>query len=223
MPYLGNIYYDEKGTGRPIVLLHGNGEAHTLFTLLFEALAEDYHVIAPDSPGHGLSAPTLNYSYEPMAREIASFLKAKLEEPCLIVGFSDGGILSFYLARFIPDLIAGIMPLGANIFPEGLTEEGLREIRENYALTGDPLLRLLLEEPKLTPEDLAKIRIPALVVAGEHDLIAEPHTRLIARSLPNAELLILEGETHASYVAHTDRLAPLIRAFAGRLNREPHA
>lgn len=55
------------------------------------------------------------------------------------------------------------------------------------------LLSLMLYEPWLRPELLHRLKMPVLVVAGKNDMIRERHTRLIARSLSNASLRILEG------------------------------
>ena len=43
-------------------------------------------------------------------------------------------------------------------------------------------------------EELAAIRVPTLVVAGTRDMIRQKHTRLIAASIPSAQLVILDGD-----------------------------
>ena len=58
----------------------------------------------------------------------------------------------------------------------------------------------------VTPENVA-------VSLGEKDLIDENQTRRIARSIPGAKLLILPGETHGSYVVHSDKLYPAMANF----------
>ncbi len=59
---------------------------------------------------------------------------------------------------------------------------------------------MVYTEPSLSPTDIHAITIPVLLTAGEHDLITETHTRMIAEHLTNAELLILSDETHGSYI-----------------------
>ena len=63
------------------------------------------------------------------------------------------------------------------------------EARKNAELLG-----LMVNDPKLRPEELAQIQSPTLVVAGDKDMIQERHTRLIARSIPGAELAFLPGD-----------------------------
>ncbi|HLP26602.1 MAG TPA: alpha/beta hydrolase, partial [Acidobacteriota bacterium] len=50
----------------------------------------------------------------------------------------------------------------------------------------------------ITPADLRRITCPALVLAGEHDMIPEPSTRAIAAGLPHARLHIFPGATHGA-------------------------
>ena len=55
------------------------------------------------------------------------------------------------------------------------------------------LLGLMVNEPHFAPQDLRRLELPVLVIAGDRDMIRERHTRLIADSLPNARLAILKG------------------------------
>ena len=52
----------------------------------------------------------------------------------------------------------------------------------------------------VSTDSLSNIRIPVLVLAGSDDIIKLSHTKLIAKKLPNAQLRILSGEDHGSYI-----------------------
>jgi pimeloyl-ACP methyl ester carboxylesterase len=56
------------------------------------------------------------------------------------------------------------------------------------------MLGLMVNEPHIEPSELASLTMPVLVVVGNKDMIKESHTRLIYKSLPNAQLTILEGD-----------------------------
>ena len=56
------------------------------------------------------------------------------------------------------------------------------------------MLGLMVNEPHIDPTELSRLTMPVLVVAGTKDMIKEPHTRLIYKSLPNAQLNIIEGD-----------------------------
>ena len=56
------------------------------------------------------------------------------------------------------------------------------------------LLGLMVKEPHISPGELTRLSCPTLVIAGERDLIRESHTRLMAASIPDAQLVILPGD-----------------------------
>ena len=47
-----DIYYEEQGSGYPIVLTHGLGDSASLWTSLAEALADKYRLVSWDMRGH---------------------------------------------------------------------------------------------------------------------------------------------------------------------------
>jgi len=77
----------------------------------------------------------------------------------------------------------------------------------------------MLSEPHITQEDLNKITIPVLVLAGQRDMIYLEDTRLIAENIANSTLTILEKETHSSYVYNNDKLLSAIKEFIGFIPR----
>ncbi|EPC97799.1 alpha/beta hydrolase, partial [Lacticaseibacillus paracasei subsp. paracasei Lpp227] len=92
------LYYQRCGSGPVIVLLHGNGEDHTIFANLIEQLAPLYTVIAMDSRDHGQSSRTGRLSYDAMTADLAALITGlELEQPILL-GFSDGAIVALQLA-----------------------------------------------------------------------------------------------------------------------------
>ena len=114
------LYYEKTGQGRPVILLHGNGETHEIFDKLVPELSKDYTVYAIDSRGHGKSTKVKTLDYDIMAEDIAEFIRIlKLEKP-MLYGFSDGGILGLILAYRYPDLLSKLIISGANLHPDGL-------------------------------------------------------------------------------------------------------
>ena len=71
----------------------------------------------------------------------------------------------------------------------------------------------MLREPSISDETLRAIRARTLVLAGSGDLILPEETRHIAAAIPGAQLRILEGEDHGSYIVHSTKIAELIRDF----------
>ena len=62
------------------------------------------------------------------------------------------------------------------------------QARENAEMLG-----LMVNEPDIAVDDLAKIQAVTLVIAGTKDMVKEEHTRLIAKNISNAKLQFIKG------------------------------
>ncbi|MNX94428.1 haloalkane dehalogenase [compost metagenome] len=124
-----------------------------------------------------------------------------------LVGWSDGGNTGLLLASKYPDYVKKLVTMGANLNPsdKALDKKILKQVAKDLKKMkaqkdADPvvirLMEMLLKEPNISTESLGTITAQTLVMAGEHDLILEEHTRLIAASIPGAQLLLLKGQTH---------------------------
>ena len=206
------IWVEICGEGRPLILLHGNGEDHTIFDKAAEVLKQEYTCVLPDTRGHGKSDPCAVLHYADMADDVVKMMEIlDLRDVCLY-GFSDGGIVGL-LASMRTDRITDLVVSGANLTPKGV-KLFLRIIMwVMYKLKKDPKIRLMLEEPQITSEDLSMIRARTLVLAGSKDLVRETETRQIAEGIPGAELRILNGEGHGSYIVHSEKIAQILRQF----------
>ena len=105
-----------------------------------------------------------------------------------------------------PERVEKLVLNGANLFPRGVKpkyqwpiEIGYRIARlfskkSEKAKQNTEMLGLMVNEPHIEPSELARLTMPVLVVAGTKDMIKESHTKLIYKSLPNAQLNIIEGD-----------------------------
>ena len=206
------LYYEVKGAGTPLIMVHGNSEDHSIFDTAVEELSQTHTVYTPDSRCHGLSDDPDEVSYDLMAADLIGFIKElQLEQP-VFYGFSDGGILGLLIAMQEPRLLGKLIVSGANLNPTGL-QPADREIIRKIAARGNKLFKMMETEPNISPADLSKITVPTVVLAGEQDLILPEHTELIARSIPGAVLEIIPGEDHGSYIVHSDKLAPILKKY----------
>ena len=212
------LRYAAAGVGRPVVLLHGNGESHDLFeTQIGQLTAAGYRVYAPDSRGHGASQPVTEYHYGDMAEDIFQFIRAlELESPVLY-GHSDGGIIGLLLALSHPGALRALAISGTNLSPAGLIPDFLRECREISDRAPDPLITLMLTEPHIDPDQLSQITIPVLVTVGEHDVILSKETETIVSHLPNAHLVTVAGADHGSYIQGSEIMGGLLLDFLKKL------
>lgn len=201
-----NLFYEKNGNGKPIILLHGNGETHHIFDRMSKVLQTKFTVYAIDTRGHGQSSSVDEYHYDDMMEDIVCLLhELKIKEP-ILYGFSDGGIVGLLIAIKYPNLLSKLIISGANTFPKGLKRSGYTLMKVNHFFTKDKKLKLMLDEPNITNEMLNKICIPVFVTAGSKDVIDMKHTLNIEKQIPNAKLEIFENETHDSYVTKNDKL-----------------
>lgn len=214
------LHYTEHGSGEPLVLLHGNGEDSSYFEHQIAFFQDRYRVIAVDTRGHGKSPRgTAPLTLNQFADDLSAFMDELDIASAHILGFSDGANVAMLFALAHPTRVKSLVLNGGNLFPEGLTEQTRREIDEEYeqaVATNDEdqleLLRLMIDEPHIDPVQLSGLNMPTLVVAGTDDMIEEAHTRLIAESIPNAQLTLIEG-THFIAFENPDAFNRVVSEF----------
>jgi valacyclovir hydrolase len=117
------IYFEEYGSGEPVLLLPGFAGSIEDLSALREALATRYRVITADLPGSGRSEPQpraypATYYADDARSFIALLERLKLEEAHLI-GFSDGGEVALLMAAFSPTRARSVITWGAaGVIPE---------------------------------------------------------------------------------------------------------
>ena len=200
-------YYIEKGQGEPLILLHGNGENCDYFAGQMDAFARHFHVYALDTRGHGKTprgeAP---FTIRQFAEDLLGFMDALGISKAHILGFSDGGNTAMIFAMKHPERVDRLILNGANLDAKGVKrsvqlpiELGYRFARlfagkSDEARQHAELLGLMVNDPNVRPEELGRIQARTLVIAGTRDMIKEAHTRLIASRIPDARLVIIEGD-----------------------------
>lgn len=208
------LYYEKYGSGRPLIMLHGNGEDHTIFYESMVLLRKHFTVYTVDSRNHGYSGRSEELHYADMAQDMIMFMEELDLRDVVFYGFSDGGIIGL-LAAMKTDRIGMLIASGANMTPEGVRLPLQLLVKGMYMVTKDPKVYLMMAEPDITAEDLAEIKVPTVIIAGEKDLVTEKETAQIAMSIPGAKLRIIPGEGHGSYIVHNSRIADIIMEETG--------
>ena len=201
------LNFIEQGQGQPMILLHGNGENCDYFEHQIAYFSKQYHVIAIDTRGHGKSSRgEKSFTIKQFAEDLHDFMDEKGIGKAILLGFSDGGNIALTFALKYPERVDKMIVDGANLFPSGVKplyqwpiEIGYRIAKQfskksEKAKQNAEMLGLMVNEPHIEPSELARLTMPVLVVAGTKDMIKESHTRLIYKSLPNAQMNIIEGD-----------------------------
>lgn len=201
------LYYRQKGNREPMLLLHGNGEDGSYFKHQIAYFGSSYRVIAPDTRGHGQSPRgTKPFTIAQFAEDLCDFMEELALSKAIILGFSDGANIAMKFAIRYPGRVRALILNGGNLSPEGVKRRVQLPIEIGYKIAkrfaerspeakrNAELLGLMVEEPNIEPDELARITAPTLVICGTRDMIREAHTREIAKYIPNARLAILPGD-----------------------------
>lgn len=202
-----HLYYKEKGKGKPLILLHGNGEDSSYFESQMDYFSQTRRVIAVDTRGHGRSPRGIApFTIRQFAEDLREFMEEMGIERADLLGFSDGGNIALIFALRYPERVDRLILNGANLWSRGVKPSVQIPIILGYyaayffghfsgkARANAELLRLMVKDPNIEQEELRNIQSPTLVIAGERDMIREEHTRLIAAEIPGAKLRIIPGD-----------------------------
>ena len=228
----------EGGEGATTVLLLHGGLLHTdlLTDSLGVLLAGEYRVAGFDRIGHGYTADNGKaFSYEAMADETIAFLEHARNRPVVLVGWSDGGVAALMAALKRPDLVDALVTIGSKYHVSGSDTGGFtpetsayKWCKSEYAArspdgeahfddVAQRLVALWQSGPLLTQDDLGRLSMPCLVMAGDRDVATLEHEIEMYRGIPKADLAIVPDAQHGLPFEKPQIVADLIRDFIKRL------
>ncbi len=198
------LYYEVYGTGKPLILLHGNGGSIRSQGKRIEYFKKYFQVIAIDSRAHGKSidSTTKSLTYVQMANDVNALLEVLKIDSAYVWGQSDGGILGLLLAVHNPSKVAKLATFGANIFPgksaifDEIDQMVMDTLKTTKDFTTKRLYSLLAYQPHITEKDLKKIKCPVLIMSGDRDAIRLEHSIKIFYAIENANFFVMPGATH---------------------------
>jgi pimeloyl-ACP methyl ester carboxylesterase len=230
------LYYERRGSGRPLVLLHGGLLTIDLnFGSLLEPLAATRQVIAVELQGHGHTADIDRpMTIEALAGDVIALLD-QLEIPeADVFGFSLGGLVAYAIALAAPSRVGKLIvasadahrPPGRESLPPGEdrmpTPADFQEMKDAYdAVAPDPghfgefaarTARMVHEFAGWTSE-LRVLETPTLLVFGDRDFSPLPDVVELFELLPWAELAVLPGTTHIGVMRRPEQVLAVISPF----------
>ncbi|WP_067657279.1 alpha/beta fold hydrolase [Nocardia harenae] len=235
---LGTVptWFDVRGDGEPVVLLHGGFVDSRTFAPALPLLISRFQVYRVDRRGHGHTPDVPGpLSYAALAADLAAFLERVVGGPAHLVGHSDGANLALRVALDRPDLVRKLVLISGNHHAGGLLPGVLDGFEDEAAMAhlaarhgevspdGEEhfpeLARKVIElgraEPDYAAEDLKNVAARTLVMAGDDDAIAMEHTLEQYRAIPDAELAIVPGTSHLLVVEKPELVYGLVGAFLG--------
>ena len=203
------LAYTENGSGKNLILLHGNSQNKSIFKKHQLEYFKDFHTYAIDSRGHGQSVSReKEFSIKQFSGDIISFCKRMGINKTYVIGFSDGGNICLFLAKNEPELFEKLILLSPNYLVSGTKERALNFLNKVYKkylfLAKFHLLpkrklkiwELMLNDIGINNEELAKIDTNVLILYAERDMIKEEHIQKISRLIKNSKIKKIANSVH---------------------------
>jgi pimeloyl-ACP methyl ester carboxylesterase len=237
-----HLYYEERGEGSPLVLLHGGMLSIELnFAELLPALATRHRVIGVEMQGHGRTGD-IDRPITPkaLASDVVGLLDHLRIDRAHILGHSFGAAVALELAVSYPDRVRSIVPISASVRVDGMHEDLMDPARQATSTrlpTQQDFADMQATYERLSPhpdrfhsflaalsqsasdlagwsdEQLAGITAPTLLVLGDHDFTTVEHGALMLELIPGSQLAVLPGTTHMQATRRSDLLLPMLAAF----------
>lgn len=213
------IYFETRGTGEPLVLLHGLSGSSQDWTPSISGWSSSFRLIIPDLRGHGRSSPLSKpFRHEEAAVDMFALLDHLGIDACKAVGISGGGNVLLHMAtKQLGRVKAMVLVSATPYFPEqaravmrhyaaGLSQQEWARLRRSHP-AGDAQIESILsstaafadshDDMNFTPPLLSTIQAHTLIVQGDRDPLYPVELSLeMARAIPNSSLWIVPNSGH---------------------------
>lgn len=201
-----DINYEILGKGKPIILLNPNSVDTKSMDFIAKKLSKDFLVYKLDRRCCGKSEKNCELSYEESAKDVYEFItKLQIEKPYLL-GSSGGATTALNLAINYPYCISKLVICSGvarkNIVKKPSYVKIIEKLPWYPGKKNKEMFEKLNHNAKTLEEcDLKKIIVPTLVVnGGDKDLVPKDEAYYISAGIENSKLLILDNESHFSYM-----------------------
>jgi pimeloyl-ACP methyl ester carboxylesterase len=222
------IHYEVHGEGPPVLLSHGYSATCRMWDGQIAALRDRYQVIVWDMRGHGQSdypSDPAAYSEAATVEDMAAILRTCRQQRAVIGGLSLGGYMSLAFHRRHPEMTRALMIFDtgpgfrnadareawnqrARERADALDARGLAALgssdevrmsqhRDASGLAG-AARGMLTQRDGQVIASLETIAVPALVLVGSNDTNFLAATDYMARKIPGARKVVIEGAGHAA-------------------------
>lgn len=213
-----NIYYEEFGSGEPLILLHGFGRTADDWKPYILEFSKTYRVIAWDMRGHGRSSTPdtgIVFLHATAARDLIALMDQLEIDTANVIGHSSGGIVALYAASETPHRFEAIVPISAqtnfssqtrDFIKNNCTPEEQFKYNDLEALHGRVIGQHLAEQfyhfhvlegdPDITTDRLKRITARTLVIHGDNDFIPIKQALDIHENINGAHLWIVPNGWH---------------------------
>jgi pimeloyl-ACP methyl ester carboxylesterase len=230
------MYYEIEGAGAPLVFIPPAFGFDGLKS--FPALAKNHAIITVDLQGHGRTPDIVDrpLSIEQYAEDVVALMKYLDIAKADFLGESYGGNTAAMIAVRHPEIVRRVVIYSATFAPPPSTLDPLmtQYRRPPTAETGHILFQResyqkVAPDPSYWPriyekvesiqwrgfteQELASIKVPILIIQGEHDFVRLEHSVETSRLIPYAELAVIPSASHFALSSEQERVIPIIKHF----------
>jgi len=230
------MYYEIEGTGEPLVFIppaFGFAGRES-----FPELVQNHSVITVDLQGNGRTAdiPERPISIEQYASDVVELLKYLKISKADFLGESYGGDTVAVIAVRYPALVRRVVTYSATFAPppDTLNPEITHYDHPPTAETADiqfqrESYKRVAPDPSYWPriydkvagiqwkgfskEELASIKVPFLILQGDHDFVRIEHSVETVKLIQHAELAVIPDASHFALSSEQERVIPIIKHF----------
>lgn len=233
-------YYEERGEGKPLVMLHGDLFNLENFKGQVEDFASKFRVITPERRGHGRTSDvSALYSYPAFADDAIAFIEKLGLSSVYLLGHSGGASIALLVIVKRPDLVDKLVYVSGE-YKSKTTQEQRREIRastqedffnqvpsalvesiqrvmpnwqDNFPILWEKMKEAFTADWEVSSEQLALIKAPTLLMSADRDFLPVEDVMALFRSIPNAQLCIVPGADHGLLAKKPRIVNPIIMKF----------
>ena len=242
------IYYEVSGKGEPMIVLHGSFMTIPMMGGIVGRLAETHRVYALELQGHGRTTDIDRpITYLNLASDVAVFMDAVGIEKADVFGYSLGAVAGLRLAIDYPEMVDDLV-MAAGVYKFEGWQQTYRDflpqmtvemftkspMADAYkALAPDPngfpalaeKLIALEKAPFDWSDEMAALKTPVLIIAGDADAVALNHAvdmfhmlgggvmGDMGQALAASRLAILPATSHTALIGQVDLMMQFIGPF----------
>lgn len=232
------MYYEVRGEGEPLVLLHGGGGVGANWGLIFKEPPEGFRLVIPDLRGHGRSTnPSAGFTFRQSALDVFGLLDGLGIERFKAIGLSLGAKTLLHAATQQPDRVEAMVLVSATpyfpeqaraimreVTPENRSDAEWEQMRQ-WHHHGDEQIRALwkqtnawkdsYDDMNFTPPYLSTITARTLIVHGDRDPLYPVDLAMeMYSAIPSSYLWVVPNGGHGPIFGEmTDRFVETALTF----------
>jgi pimeloyl-ACP methyl ester carboxylesterase len=197
-----NLYYETHGSGEPLILLHGGFGYTGMFGEIMGRLSDGRQVIAVDLQGHGRTADIDRpMNFDSLSDDVAGLIRHLGFEKADVMGYSFGGVVALRTGIRHPQPVRRLVVVSTQFRRSGMHSDVLAQTDQQTrpeaaeSMKNTPMYKIyseiaprpqdwarfvykmgeLMRKDYDWSDDVAKLRMPVLIVIGDSDVIKPSH------------------------------------------------